>query len=214
MYNQIIESVKEWIMGRSDRASHDFYHSLRVYNNVCFIVKNEKIGDEIAAVAKISALLHDVGHKKKSYLVKDNHEYDGSVEVAELLHGYGVNHKMIDRVVFCVNNHRYSQNDSVGNDMLELRVLRDADRLDALGAIAIARTFSYDSERPIYLPDDAPKEKYDGISNTSINHIIEKILKLTPDAFYMEASRKMASERLEFVKMYVEEFFKEWDGIC
>lgn len=76
-------------------------------------------------------------------------------------------------------------------------------------AIAIARTFSYDSERPIYLPDDAPKEIYDGISNSSVNHIMEKILKLTPESFYMDASRHIAEERLKFVPLFVEEFFRE-----
>lgn len=126
-----------------------------------------------------------------------------------MLERFEIESEVIDRVLFCVNNHRYSQDNSVGKDRIELQILRDADRLDTLVAIAIARTFSYDSERPIYLPDDAPKEIYDGISNSSVNHIMEKILKLTPESFYMDASRHIAEERLKFVPLFVEEFFRE-----
>lgn len=214
MEKRVIEDIKSWIQQKNNSASHDYYHLIRVYNNAVFIADNENVAAEIKYIAQISALLHDVGHKKKSYLVKDDHEQEGNEIIISLLKNMKIESAIIDRVLFCINNHRYSQDDSIGEDRIELQILRDADRLDALGAIAIARTFSYDSDRPIYIPDDVPKAVYDGISNSSINHIIEKILKLTPESFYMNSSRHMARERLKFVQLFVDEFFREWNGIC
>lgn len=213
MEKMIIEEIKKWIQQKSRSASHDYYHLIRVYNNVVFIADNENVSTEIKFIAQASALLHDIGHKKNSYLIRDEHHQEGNAEVITLLQSLKIDSKIIDRVLFCINNHRYSQDDSIGKERIELQILRDADRLDALGAIAIARTFSYDSERPIYVPDDAPKAVYDGISNSSINHIIEKILKLTPESFYMDSSRHMAEERLRFVQLFVDEFFREWAGV-
>lgn len=213
METMIIEEIKNWIQQKSCSASHDYYHLIRVYNNAVFIADNENVSTEIKFIAQASALLHDIGHKKKSYLIRDEHHRVDNAEVITLLQSLKIDAKIIDRVLFCINNHRYSQDDSIGKERIELQILRDADRLDALGAIAIARTFSYDSERPIYVPDDAPKAVYDGISNSSINHIIEKILKLTPESFYMNSSRNMAAERLKFVQLFVDEFFREWAGI-
>lgn len=212
MEKEIIEEVKKWIQQKSRSASHDYYHLIRVYNNAVFISNNENVSTEIKFIAQASALLHDIGHKKKSYLVRDDHQ-ENSADVITLLKSLKINSETIDKILFCINNHRYSQDDSIGRERSELQILRDADRLDALGAIAIARTFSYDSERPIYLPEDAPKSVYDGISNSSINHIIEKILKLTPESFYMDSSRQMAKDRLKFVQLFVDEFFKEWNAI-
>lgn len=213
MEKKIIEEVKNWIHQKDNSASHDYYHLIRVYNNSVFIADGEHVAENIKFIAQISALLHDVGHKKKSYLEKDTHEQEGNEKIIDLLTNLKVDSTIVSRVLFCVNNHRYSQDDSIGEDRIELQILRDADRLDALGAIAIARTFSYDSNRPIYIPDDVPKAIYDGVSNTSINHIIEKILKLTPESFYMDSSRNMARERLKFVQLFVDEFFREWNGI-
>ena len=213
MYVETISSVKKWLQCEMSKGSHDYFHSIRVFNNVIYIVKHETIPEKISFISEISALLHDVGHKKDSYLEKNAHEKDANGKVIELLRELKIEESIIKRVLFCINNHRYSQGDSVGRDVLELQILRDADRLDALGAIAIARTFSYDSNRPIYIPEDLPKNVYDGISTSSMNHISEKILQLTPDKFYLNASKKMAEGRLEFVRGFVDEFFKEWDGL-
>lgn len=113
-------------------------------------------------------------------------------------------------MVKCILNHRASKQSK--SSLLAIQILQDADRLDALGAIAIARTFSYDSNRPIYLPEEPPKEEYDGISLSSINHIIEKILKLTPDTFNTLVAQRIARERLSYVQEFVNEFLQEWNG--
>lgn len=71
---EIIQKIKNWIQQKGNSASHDYYHSIRVYNNVVFIADNENVAKEVKLIAEISALLHDIGHKKKPYLIKDNHE--------------------------------------------------------------------------------------------------------------------------------------------
>ncbi len=210
MKNEIVKKVKEELATLEFLSSHDYYHLLRVYNNVVMLCSEEKIDEQTANIAQIGALLHDIGHKKVSYTSKNEHEQESADIAIQMLSKYGVEKDEIDIVVECILNHRASKQSK--SSLLAIQILQDADRLDALGAIAIARTFSYDSNRPIYLPEEPPKEEYDGISLSSINHIIEKILKLTPDTFNTLVAQRIARERLSYVQEFVDEFLQEWNG--
>lgn len=210
MNNEIICKIKKDIAALDFLSGHDYYHLLRVYNNVVMICSEEKIDEHIAFIAQLGALLHDVGHKKISYTGKNDHEQESADIAMQLLSKNGVEKDEVSLVVECILNHRASKRGK--SDLLAIQILQDADRLDALGAIGIARTFSYDSNRPIYLPDYPPKEEYDGISLSGINHIFEKILKLTPDTFNTPAAQRIARERLSYVREFVNEFLQEWNG--
>lgn len=210
MKNEIVKKIKEELATLEFLSSHDYYHLLRVYNNVIMLCSEEKIDEQTANIAQVGALLHDVGHKKVSYTSKNEHEQESADIAMQLLSKHGVEKDEINLVVECILNHRASKQSK--SSLLAIQILQDADRLDALGAIAIARTFSYDSNRPIYLPEQPPKEDYDGISLSSINHIIEKILKLTPDTFNTLVAQRIAHERLTYVQEFVDEFLQEWNG--
>lgn len=210
MKNEIVKKIKEELATLEFLSSHDYYHLLRVYNNVIMLCSEEKIDEQTANIAQVGALLHDVGHKKVSYTSKNEHEQESADIAMQLLSKHGVEKDEINLVVECILNHRASKQNK--SSLLAIQILQDADRLDALGAIAIARTFSYDSNRPIYLPEQPPKEEYDGISLSSINHIIEKILKLTPDTFNTLVAQRIAHERLTYVQEFVDEFLQEWNG--
>ncbi len=210
MNNEIINKIKEDLATLEFLSSHDYYHLLRVYNNVVMLCSEEEIDKYIALIAQAGALLHDIGHKKVTYTKKNEHEQESAEIAKELLAKHGVEKDEINLVVECILNHRASKQGA--SDLLPIQILQDADRLDALGAIAIARTFSYDSNRPIYLPEQPPKEEYDGISLSSINHIVEKILKLTPDTFNTSVAQRIAHERLLYVQEFVDEFLQEWNG--
>jgi uncharacterized protein len=211
MENEIIEKVKSDVKNIDFLSSHDYYHLLRVYMNAISLCANESVSESTAFIVQISALLHDVGHKKVVFDKLNDHEKDSVAIAKEILSKYQINGTDIEKIVYCILHHRFSKD--IDNESIEIKILQDADRLDALGAISIARTFSYDSNRPIYIPDVSPKENYDGISLSSINHIVEKILKLTPDVFNTKSAKEIAKSRLVYVQEFVEEFMNEWNGI-
>jgi len=210
-YKEIISNLKVDIKKYDGGSSHDYYHLIRVFNNAANISKGIDITEEEKFIVLASALLHDIGKNSvNDSTKKDDHEKKSSLLARSVLTEYHVSEKIISAIENCILNHRASKKEKTDDALVQ--ILCDADKLDALGAIAIARTFSYDSSRPIYLPEDAPKEEYDGISNSSLNHIIEKVLKLTPETFYTEAAKHIAKSRLDYAKNYVEEFLCEWNG--
>lgn len=210
-YREIISNLKADIKKYNGGSSHDYYHLIRVFNNAVNISKEMNITEEEEFIVLASALLHDIGKDSvNDSTKKDDHEKRSSLLARNILEEYHVSENIIFAIENCILNHRTSK--KAKTDDLFSQIVCDADKLDALGAIAIARTFSYDPLRPIYLPEDAPKEEYDGISNSSLNHIIEKVLKLTPETFYTESAKRIAKDRLAYAKNYVTEFLCEWNG--
>lgn len=210
-YKEIVSNLKADIKKYNGGSSHDYYHLIRVFNNAVNIINEMELSDEGEFIVLASALLHDIGKNSiNDSTEKDAHEKKSSLLARSILKEYHVPEKVISSIESCILNHRASK--KVKTDDILVQILCDADKLDALGAIAIARTFSYDSLRPIYLPEDAPKEEYDGISNSSLNHIIEKVLKLTPETFYTDSAKCIAKGRLDYAQNYVAEFLCEWNG--
>lgn len=205
-----IDHIMEELRSLDFLSSHDYYHLLRVHSNVVMLCSEGLVEEQVARTAELAALLHDVGRKRISYGSKDEHEQESAEIARELLSKYEVPEGEIDDVIQCIVNHRASK--AVTSDSQAVQILQDADRLDALGAIAIARTFSYDSNRPLYLPEEPAKAEYDGVSLSSINHIIEKILKLAPETFNSPVARRVAEKRLAYVRGFVDEFLQEWNG--
>lgn len=204
----LVQEITKRLPEFLQHSGHDSFHAVRVYNNAMKLCDSEKQSNTL--IVALSALLHDLGHQTKHYSVSDNHEQESSRYAMQILTEYNIEPSIISAVEYAISVHRASK--GIVPSTIEARILQDADRLDALGAIVIARTFSYDSTRPIYNPDLPPKAVYDGISATSVNHLCEKVLALRPETFHTEAARIIAKSRHEFVDAFINEFLSEWNG--
>jgi uncharacterized protein len=207
----MIEKLKPKIEKYFRCTSHDFFHTQRVYNLVIKIAEKEKADLEIV---KAAALLHDIGRDKEEKDQTLCHAEESAKMAPEILRSINFPENKIDAVLHCIKVHRYSK--GLESKTKEAEILQDADRLDALGAICIARVFTYGGQmkRPIYNPKIKPKKRYNPKSGvTSINHFYEKILKIKPETFKTKMARKIAQERYKYIENFIERFKKEWDGL-
>jgi len=212
---QIIEEtiafVKETLKGAE--GGHDWFHIQRVFKNTLLIAKDEKVD---VLVVSLGALLHDIADAK----FNDGDETVGPKMASKFLQSLEVDKKIVDHVVKIIENISYKS--SLDSKKLftskELQVVQDADRLDAIGAIGIARAFNYGGfkNRELYNPEIAPnlqmtKEEYKKSKAPTINHFYEKLL-LLKDKMNTESGKKLAEKRHEFMLDYLEQFYKEWNG--
>ena len=204
MYNQqVIENVKNRIKNelKGESSGHDWYHTFRVYKNSIKIAKSEAEKQNLQLnffILELSALLHDIADHKFGYTDADREDM-----ITNILKGEGVPSEDINKVIHIVNNVSFSK----GNipDTLEGKIVQDADRIDAIGAIGIARTFAYGGTkgREMYVPENS-----DG--SDSIYHFYEKLL-LLKDKLNTKTAYNMALERNKFMEKFLEEFYKEWN---
>jgi uncharacterized protein len=213
--------VKETLS--KDSTGHDWWHIYRVRNLAKRIALHE--GADIFIV-ELAALLHDIG----DYKFFQGDEEAGTVKVREWLSSLKISPTLINRIVDITSKisfmhtlpdkgkGRGKKNSAIPTLSKELMAVTDADRLDAMGAIGIARAFTYGGffNRPIYDPATKPsksitKEEYKTTEAPSINHFYEKLLKLK-DMMYTKLGRKMAKRRHRFLNLYLKQFFKEWKG--
>ena len=222
---EIIEKTEYFVKETlsKDSTGHDWWHVHRVRNLAKRIALHE---DADIFIVELSALLHDIG----DYKFFQGDEEAGAVKVKEWLSSLEISPSLIDRVMEITSQisfmHtlpdkgqvRSKKNSTIPTLSKELMAVTDADRLDAMGAIGIARAFTYGGffNRPIYDPAIKPsksitKEEYKTTEAPSINHFYEKLLKLK-DMMYTPLGRKMAKKRHRFLNLYLKEFFKEWRG--
>ncbi len=202
--------VKETL--QNAEAGHDWFHIERVYNNAQQIAAVEKVD---MLVVGLGALLHDIADSK----FHNGDEEIGPRMGRDFMETINVPSTSIDQVVDIIRNISFknSLGERAGFEAsMELKVVQDADRLDAIGAIGIARAFNYGGfkNRPIYDPDIAPnlqmsKEEYKRSANPTINHFYEKLL-LLKDQLHTETARKIAGERHEFMLSFLDQFYREW----
>ncbi|MCK5080984.1 MAG: HD domain-containing protein [Candidatus Moranbacteria bacterium] len=205
-----IDFVKETLAEVED--VHGWYHTERVYKLSKKIAEAEKAD---MFVVELGALLHDIA----DYKFNDGDEKAGSRKSGEFLSSLGVGKEIIEYVGEIVDNVSFKGgNFTQSFKSLELDVVQDADRLDALGAIGIARAFAYGGykKQEIHNPEIEPrlgmrKEEYKNNNSPSINHFYEKVL-LLKDRMNTKTGKSLAESRHKFVEDYLEEFFKEWDG--
>ena len=194
-------------------GGHDWFHIERVFNNAILISKGETVNTKIVA---LGALLHDIADSK----FHDGDDTVGPQKAKIFLQKQNVEVAIIEHVVAIIKNISFSSN--IGNattfNSLELKVVQDADRLDALGAIGIARTFNYGGfkNRAIYNPDIMPnlnmtKAEYKASTAPTINHFYEKLL-LLKDTMNTKSGRKIAEERHNYMVSFLEQFFAECHG--
>jgi uncharacterized protein len=203
--DRIRTKVKKIYEGRD--PAHDLQHILRVYKNAELIGKREGAEMEVLLAA---VLLHDIVVYPKGS-AKSSKSADDSADMAEkILKGYRVSKEKIDRISYCIRTHSYSRR--LVPATLEGKILQDADRLDALGAIGIARTFSVggSEDRMFYNPDDPfwkTGRKPDDRQWT-LDHFQAKLLRLK-DSMHTKAAQEMAEERTRFMEQFIEQLKKE-----
>ena len=208
--NNTIEFVKHTL--KNAEGGHDWFHIQRVFNNAKLIVKTES-ADKL--IVSLSALLHDIADSK----FHDGDETIGPKKATEFLMSQNIDSIVIEHVVQIIKNISFKG----GNidrtfSSKELDIVQDADRLDAIGAIGIARCFNYGGfkNREIFNPKIKPKlnmtkEEYKNSNTPSINHFYEKLL-LLKDKMNTATAKRVAIERHKFMEKYLDQFYAEWDG--
>ncbi|RAJ17990.1 HD domain-containing protein [Olleya aquimaris] len=213
--NILIENTKQFVKDtlKDAEGGHDWFHTLRVFNNSLLISKYEDVD---LLVVKLGALLHDIA---------DSKFYDGDASIGPKLAGefllkQNVDSATINHVIKIIENISYSSNidNPTPFKSLELDVVQDADRLDALGAIGIARTFNYGGfkNRALYNPEIKPnlnmsQAEYKSSSAPTINHFYEKLL-LLKDTMNTKTGKKIAEKRHDYMVAFLKQFYAEWEG--
>ena len=193
-----LEKVKYYVKEilNNEATGHDYFHSLRVMNNAIQISNDLDVDIE---VIKLACLTHDLIDKKVSKDIESSKQ-----ELIKELSNIGYKESLINDVIYIIENVSYSK----GNipDSFEGKIVQDADRLDALGAIGIARTFAYggNNDRLIYNPGSVD-------NSDSVYHFYDKLFKLT-DLMNTDNARSIAKKRTKLMKDYLDSFYKEWEG--
>ena len=193
-------------------GGHDWFHIERVYKNALLIAENEVCD---VNVVKLGALLHDIADSK----FHDGDETIGPKIAREFLESENADEVTIQHVINIIENLSFKGGNAEKTfSSVELDIVQDADRLDAMGAIGIARTFNYGGfkNRPLHNPNIAPnlhmsKEEYKNSEAPTINHFYEKLL-LLKDKMNTETGKKIAQERHQFMINFLSQFYAEWDG--
>lgn len=207
---QTIAFVKQTLAGAE--AGHDWFHIERVYKTALTINASEKADSLIVSLA---ALLHDIADSK----FNNGDETIGPRIAGEFMQSLKLAPEIIENVQQIILNMSYKANlGTVTFHSHELEVVQDADRLDAIGAIGIARAFTYGGfkNRVLYDPaipfvENMSKEAYKNTTAPTINHFYEKLL-LLKDLMKTAAGKTMAQQRHDFMLNYLDQFYKEWDG--
>lgn len=193
-------------------AGHDWFHMERVYKNALLIAEGEMCD---LMIVKLGALLHDIADSK----FNDGDETVGPKVAREFLESQNASEETIEHVVNIIENISFKGgNFEKKFTSKELEIVQDADRLDAIGAIGIARTFNYGGfkNRQLYNPTIAPKlnmtkEEYKKSEAPTLNHFYEKLL-LLKDKMNTETGKRIAHERHKFMELFLSQFYAEWDG--
>jgi uncharacterized protein len=209
MIEKTEEFVKEKLKGES--SGHDWYHIYRVKKLAENIAEQEGADHFICVMA---ALLHDIADEKIA-----GSEEKGLEEVKSWLKSILVENHYIEQIISIISTMSFKGGTNQSAMLtLEGQVVQDADRLDAIGAIGIGRTFAYsgakgqlmyDPEIPVR--EKMTKEQYRNEKSTAINHFYEKLLKLK-DKMNTTYAKKLADERHAFLESFLEQFFSEWEG--
>jgi uncharacterized protein len=213
--SNIIDNTILFVKKQLENAEggHDWFHIERVYKNAKLIAKNEQNCN--LEVVKLGALLHDIADSK----FHNGDETVGPKVAREFLEKENVAEETINHVVQIVENISFKGgNFEKKFSSKELEIVQDADRLDAIGAIGIARTFNYGGfkNRTIFNPNIAPKfnmskEEYKNSDAPTINHFYEKLL-LLKDKMNTASGKKIAEERHLFMEIFLSQFYAEWEG--
>ncbi|MFC0188730.1 HD domain-containing protein [Fictibacillus aquaticus] len=209
---KIIQMTEEFVRRKlgNESSGHDWYHIHRVRQLALKIAEQE--GADVF-ICELAALLHDIADEKIA-----GSEEAGLAEVSDWLRTIKLEAQVADAVLHIIQNMSYKGGHAGEALSLEGRVVQDADRLDAIGAIGIGRTFAYsgakgqlmfDPEIPVR--EEMTKEEYRNGKSTAINHFYEKLLKLK-SGINTPYANKLAEERHQFMEDFLQRFSLEWEG--
>jgi len=214
MSENLIQNTTIFVKNQLQNAEggHDWFHIQRVYNNSLLIAKSEICN---TVIVQLGALLHDIADSK----FHNGNENIGPETAKRFLESENVEVEIIDHVVQIIKNISFKGGHKHSNfSSIELQIVQDADRLDAIGAVGIARTFNYGGfiNRTLYNPEIKPnlqmsKEEYKNSDAPTINHFYEKLL-LLKDKMNTQTGKKLAQERHVFMEVFLEQFYNEWEG--
>ena len=211
---QIIDTtilfVKEEL--KNAEGGHDWFHIERVFNNAKLIAKGESA---TTFIIELGALLHDIADSK----FHNGDETVGPKKATQFLLSQNVDSAIIEHVVQIIKNISFKGGNIQRTfSSIELDIVQDADRLDAIGAIGIARCFHYGGfkNREIYNPEIKPnlnmsKEEYKNSTAPTINHFYEKLL-LLKDKMNTKTGKQLAEKRHKVMEQYLTQFYDEWNG--
>lgn len=186
------EYIKETLL--NDGTGHDYYHIERVVINARKILQTEQAD---SFIVELAAWLHDLGDHKLHNGIDKSEELTSA-----FLKSLAVEQSIIDRIIEIVSQISFSKGNKPSS--IEAEIVQDADRLDAIGAIGIARCFAYGGSKNhiLYSPDEKEKE------NSSVQHFYDKLFKLK-DMMNTESAKLIAAKRHSFMKEYIAEFYRE-----
>ena len=193
-------------------TGHDWFHIERVYKNALLSAQNEICNLEIV---QLGALLHDIADSK----FNNGDETVGPKVAREFLESQNTSEEIINHVINIIENISFKGGNFENKfTSIELQIVQDADRLDAIGAIGIARTFNYGGfkNRALYNPEIVPnlnmsKEEYKNSEAPTLNHFYEKLL-LLKDKMNTETGKIIALERHKYMENFLSQFYAEWEG--
>lgn len=208
----IIENAIQYVKHElgEDASGHDWWHIYRVWNMAKFLAEKE---DATIFICELAALLHDIADEKLN-----ESEEAGLQKVSKWLADQEIETDIEQAVMEIISTMSFKGGNRPSMSTLEGKVVQDADRLDAIGAIGVARTFAYAGAHGdlIYDPTIPPrtkisKEQYRNEKSTAVNHFYEKLLKLT-DLMNTAEAKRIAEERHRFMERFLEQFDLEWNG--
>lgn len=214
--DDVVLKTKDFVQQSLTNAEsgHDWWHAFRVWKLSILIAQRENfIGD--FQVVELAALLHDIADAK----FNNGDETVGPKIAQDFMNSLKLSTSTIDEVLFVIGHISFKGGEDSSIQKTEvLKIVQDADRLDALGAIGIARTFSYGGfkQRPMYDPDCPPeigmtKDEYRKNNGPTLNHFYEKLF-LLKDLMNTKTGRDLAEKRHLFMEQYVRQFYNEWNG--
>ncbi|MBH0167898.1 MULTISPECIES: HD domain-containing protein [Fictibacillus] len=212
MKEKMIQQTETFVKDklRNESSGHDWYHIYRVKNLSLNIAEKEGADYFVCVMA---ALLHDIADEKIA-----GTEEKGLQEVKNWLESISVEEPYITHILSIISTMSFKGGSGKEMESMEGKVVQDADRLDAIGAIGIGRTFAYsgakgqlmyDPEIPVR--ETMTKEQYRNEKSTAINHFYEKLLKLK-HGMNTPYAKKLADDRHAFLENFLEQFFEEWEG--
>lgn len=221
LIQKVIEYVKETL--KNAESGHDWFHIERVWKNSLTIANQQAEIEKTKGntvnflIVQLGALLHDIADHK----FHGGDDKIGAKVAKEFLSKLNVDETTVDAVCNIIEKISFKGSSSENQmDSIEGLIVQDADRLDAIGAIGVARAFSYGGyrNRQMYDPEEQPKlnmnwEEYKKNQGTTINHFYEKLL-LIKDRMNTEAGRKIAEARHDYMANFLQQFYDEWNGKC
>ena len=204
--HRIINEIEDFVKKSTKEfdSGHDWWHLRRVRNLGLYLQGAEKKGDRF--IIEIAALLHDIDDKK---FRTAGGKGAGEI-ISKLLLSYGLEKHIINEIILTNKYISFSSEEKNETKSPEFLIVQDADRLDAIGAIGIARAFNYGGFRnnPIYIPEETGSEDIP----STIGHFYEKLLKLK-DLMNTPTGRKLAEKRHIFLEKFLDQFYEEWNQV-